>query len=160
MNFINEQNVPVLEVSQQTGQIPCPLHCWTGCDSNICPHLIGNNRSHSGLPKSGWAVQQYEIQRFTTFLCSVNRMLLVFLVALLTDVISKIPRPHRYFQLILLLVILARSSIYNSLNRHYSSTPNTASSPSGICQIFSSGPRSFWNFSPSSRQSCSVSCKP
>src|ERR1044071_860684 len=68
VNFVNEQDVMLLEICQDGGQIACMGQHETGGRAERSPHLTSNDMGNGGLPQPRGAIKNRVIERFVPLL--------------------------------------------------------------------------------------------
>ena len=62
MDFVHEQDVVLLQIGEQGRQIPRLLNGGAGGNTDIHPHLVGDDAGQGGFAQPRGAVKQYVIQ--------------------------------------------------------------------------------------------------
>ena len=106
MNFIDEQNIAVRQISQNRRQIARFLNRRAAGHTQICAHFISNHRRHGRLAKPRRAVQQHMVKRLAALFGSSNRQFQILFQPLLPDVFRKTLRTQTYLNPLLLGVVV------------------------------------------------------
>ena len=62
MNFVDKEDVPLVEICQQRRKVPRLFNGWPGSDADIDAHLLRNNTGQRCFSKSRRAVEQHMVQ--------------------------------------------------------------------------------------------------
>ena len=86
MDFIDEQQVPFLQIGQQGCQIAGPFDRRAGRDAQIDAQLIGDDAGHGRLAQARRPVQEHVVQRFLAQFRRFNEYAQIFLGLGLADI--------------------------------------------------------------------------
>ena len=91
VDFVNEQDVAVLEIGEDAGEVAGAFDGGAGGDAKISAEFVGDNVSHSGFAEAGRAVEEDVVERgaVASFFDGVDGELKVGLEAFLADVFRK-----------------------------------------------------------------------
>ena len=101
MDLVYKEDVVLVQVGKQGGQVPRLLDGWAGGDAHVHPHLIGDDAAEGGLAQSRGAVEQHMVQGLMAHLGRLNEHLQVALGLLLADVLPQGPGPQGVLPLVL-----------------------------------------------------------
>ena len=99
MDFVNKENVAVLEVRKDTREITSALNRGARGDFEICGKFVGDNVRHSGLPEARRTIEKdmIESRAVVALFYGVDGKFEVGFEALLADVFGKISRAEALF---------------------------------------------------------------
>ena len=64
VDFVDEQEIPFLEISQEGGQVARPFDSRTGRNAQVDPQFVGDDAGHSRLAQARRPVQEDVVQCF------------------------------------------------------------------------------------------------
>ena len=95
MDFVHKQNVIFLEVGEQSRQIPRLFNGGAGGDTDLYPHLVGDDAAEGGFAQARGAMEQHVVQGFSPHFGRLDEHLQVGLGLGLADVLIQGLRPQR-----------------------------------------------------------------
>ena len=103
VDFVDEEDVAFLEISENAGEIAGALDRWTRGDAEIRAHFVSDYVRHGGFSETRGAVEENMIQSRTVvaFFYRVDGEAEIRFHALLADVIRERQRTERFFELLL-----------------------------------------------------------
>ena len=95
MYFVHEEDVVLLQVCQQRGQVARLGYGGAGGHAHVDAHLVCNYRRERGLAEARGAVEQDVVERFAAHLGGFYEHAEIFLDLLLAYVFPERPRTQR-----------------------------------------------------------------
>jgi hypothetical protein len=109
VDLVDEEDVMLLEVRQDGGEVAGAFDRGTGGDADGDAHLGGDDVSEGGLAKAGRAVEEQVVERFAALLGGVDGDAEVVLELLLADELVEAPGAKCGFQRLVFVLDFAGS---------------------------------------------------
>ena len=100
MDLIDEENVALAQIGQQSGQITGLFDGRAGGNADVDAHFVGDDACQSGLAQTGRAIEQNVVQRLIAALCRLNVDGEVFLDLFLAVVFAQTPGPQAHLSVV------------------------------------------------------------
>jgi hypothetical protein len=97
MDFVNEQDIPGLQVRQDCSQVAGALDHRSRCGSKADTQFAGDDLRQRGLTESGRPVQQHMVQGFAAVARGLDEHCQVFPAGLLANELRQGLRAQRRF---------------------------------------------------------------
>ena len=99
MDFVNEENIAILEVGENGGEVAGAFNGGTGGDAEIGAHFAGDDAGHGGFTEAGRSVEKDVIKdgAIGTLFDGIYSEFEVGFEVFLPDIIGKTSRPERSF---------------------------------------------------------------
>ena len=98
MNLVDEENIALLQIGEQRGQVTGALHHWPGRIFAVDSHLDRDDMCQGGFPESWRTAEQDVIDAITPMLSRFNQDAEIFLDLLLANVLIQGSRTQTGFQ--------------------------------------------------------------
>ena len=97
VDLVDEEDVPLLQVGQQGGQVPRLFDGRARGDPDLHPHLVGDDAGEGGLAQAGRAVEQDMVHRLAPAAGRLKVDLQVLLDLFLSDIVLEMLRAEVVF---------------------------------------------------------------
>ena len=101
MDLVHKQDVVLVEIGEQSRQIPRLLNGGAGGNAHVDSHLVGDDAGQGGLAQTRGAVEQNVVQGLVPHLSRLDEYLQIALGLLLADVLPEGLGPQGVLSLIL-----------------------------------------------------------
>ena len=101
MDLVHKEDVVLLQIGQKRRQVPRLFDGGTGGNTDVHPHLVGDDAAEGGLAQARRAVEQHVVQGLRAHFGRLDENLQVSLGLLLSDILLQPLRSKRIFALIL-----------------------------------------------------------
>jgi hypothetical protein len=99
MNLVDEEYVTLLQVSQESRDVPGFFNCGSGSGAQFGAHLVRDDICEGCFAKAGGTSQQHVVQSFLPLHRSLHVDAKVFFYLPLANVIGEPIRTHRQLKL-------------------------------------------------------------
>ncbi len=101
MDLVHKENVVLIQIGEQGGQVPRLLDGRSGGDADVHPHLVGDDAAEGGFAQPRGAVEEHVVQGLAAHLGRLDEHLQIALGLLLADVLPQGLGPEGVLPLVL-----------------------------------------------------------